>query len=772
MLTSLRKFYFIAAIVLPNVSWASPAIQSYRTETGQYAKTFLTTPLDSANKPLVSTYKGTDGQWHALTVSQQICSLGKDGTPQICDNLTSNLIGQPLGVAALDSNGNLTGNFTGTLNGLSVSDLIGSGSVLAPISSALLTVSPQTVSGEEPLLNAGRFPVVSNVSNAADPFQSPDAFYIGGLPTQGWAADGRAANQTSRPGSLVVAGQPWGPFNAATLESLLMGAGVDAQNGVCATDWRNGAGHICGADGVAQYIGVTNVQAMIVGNVSGFTATSVVLKTPLTANQIAQLRVGMYITTNEVNATTLPTMEHDSWNNLKLPKQNYYVGVISGWSSDGTTITVSGWDIPAASSHPSGQVPGSIPGDALDTWSSNYGYPVVFIGNPNNGSGRNEYLDYKGYNAGDDPTGATQAVGNATATAHSLTGDEMDLRYWATRPNEVHLDGVTVSIASDAGGIGRAGLSQDSYAMALSGDIHNLLILDGPDDGNIIEGHSFYLHGQEGVSTAGSRPIQTLFGFTGEVDGDSSYNLMGWLKKDVSTTNGINGASFHLGIVANGYANTLDPSQNGLGEIVWNHNGTNQGGISLCGGSGACTLDVAYGGILTTSGQVNAQQPIAMLNGKGLQFMPSDNDGYSYWYAPPSVGGLTLSAKTYQGGDASITGYNGTFTGAAQVTGDVTAGGTVLGKGGVSVGNGQSLILFPSTTGDYSYLTGTSATQISAKTSVGGDADISGHMFKENLVTPASSSSACEAGQFTDDANYHYVCISTNTWKRVALSSF
>jgi hypothetical protein len=27
-------------------------------------------------------------------------------------------------------------------------------------------------------------------------------------------------------------------------------------------------------------------------------------------------------------------------------------------------------------------------------------------------------------------------------------------------------------------------------------------------------------------------------------------------------------------------------------------------------------------------------------------------------------------------------------------------------------------------------------------------------------------------GQYTDDANYHYVCVATNTWKRVALSSF
>jgi hypothetical protein len=40
------------------------------------------------------------------------------------------------------------------------------------------------------------------------------------------------------------------------------------------------------------------------------------------------------------------------------------------------------------------------------------------------------------------------------------------------------------------------------------------------------------------------------------------------------------------------------------------------------------------------------------------------------------------------------------------------------------------------------------------------------------LHTPASSSEACTAGQFADDANYHYVCVAANTWKRVALSSF
>jgi len=51
-------------------------------------------------------------------------------------------------------------------------------------------------------------------------------------------------------------------------------------------------------------------------------------------------------------------------------------------------------------------------------------------------------------------------------------------------------------------------------------------------------------------------------------------------------------------------------------------------------------------------------------------------------------------------------------------------------------------------------------------------APISAPSYAEALSTPASSTAACTTGQFTDDANYHYVCVATNTWKRVALSSF
>ena len=49
---------------------------------------------------------------------------------------------------------------------------------------------------------------------------------------------------------------------------------------------------------------------------------------------------------------------------------------------------------------------------------------------------------------------------------------------------------------------------------------------------------------------------------------------------------------------------------------------------------------------------------------------------------------------------------------------------------------------------------------------------ITAKKIKISLSTPSSSSENCSAGEFKDDTNYHYVCVATNKWKRVALSDF
>jgi|HubBroStandDraft_2_1064218.scaffolds.fasta_scaffold13835_4 hypothetical protein len=68
--------------------------------------------------------------------------------------------------------------------------------------------------------------------------------------------------------------------------------------------------------------------------------------------------------------------------------------------------------------------------------------------------------------------------------------------------------------------------------------------------------------------------------------------------------------------------------------------------------------------------------------------------------------------------------------------------------------------------------------QLTIDTATGGNLQVNANgiftaaSFHVNLATPPSSSAPCIAGQIGADANYIYVCIATNHWKRSALSSF
>ena len=49
---------------------------------------------------------------------------------------------------------------------------------------------------------------------------------------------------------------------------------------------------------------------------------------------------------------------------------------------------------------------------------------------------------------------------------------------------------------------------------------------------------------------------------------------------------------------------------------------------------------------------------------------------------------------------------------------------------------------------------------------------ISGKVAIETSDPPASPTAAGRAGQITWDTNYFYLCVGTNTWKRVPLSAW
>lgn len=573
-----------------------------------------------------------------------------------------------------------------------------------------------------PLINIGRFPVFSAQSKSSDVFQSPDSFYIGGLPTHGWGLSGRAKNTLSRPGSLVVTGQPWGPYNAGAITSILWGVGVDQQNGVANVDWR--AGQVPPFDGVAQYVGVTNTDAMIVAPAK-FSAHQAIISPGLTESQLSMLRVGMYISTNIINAEISSDFVKN-WAGKSYPLVNFYQGIIAGWKQltdrNGRSITLI--DVPAWGNYnvPHGKldrVPGLERTDSLDTVRSHYGAPMVFIGNDTGETAHNEYLFYDGRKSV-----TSENNGRATALSHALSDDEVDLRYYATKPEDVTVNGITVSIASmNNSPVGREAMTSGSYLMNLSGDIPNILILDGAADANIIQAHSFYLHGQEGTyypkglakGTTSTRQVQTNFAFTSYADSLNAFNLLSY-QKAYGTSLGATNTSYHFGLHADGDNKQPLTTGSNYGEIEWNPKGTWGASIAFCADNENCGL---------------------IHDGNGLVHMPNgvkikDN-------GLPSGNGLAIGRQP-----TSHTAGFGLYT-------DISDTDNLL-----EVMHGQFPAMIMKENGNVVF---------------GGNV-VSTAYFQETLRTPLSSKDECKAGQFTDDRNYHYVCVATNHWKRSALSDF
>lgn len=56
--------------------------------------------------------------------------------------------------------------------------------------------------------------------------------------------------------------------------------------------------------------------------------------------------------------------------------------------------------------------------------------------------------------------------------------------------------------------------------------------------------------------------------------------------------------------------------------------------------------------------------------------------------------------------------------------------------------------------------------------SVDSDGNLIAKSLTSDLRKPSSSKMPCRPGEFEDDADYHYVCVSSDKWKRVRLSDF
>src|ERR1700691_1885565 len=126
----------------------------------------------------------------------------------------------------------------------------------------------------------------------------------------------------------------------------------------------------------------------------------------------------------------------------------------------------------------------------------------------------------------------------------------------------------------------------------------------------------------------------------------------------------------------------------------------------------------------------------------------------------------------------------GNIVGASLYLGDILLNGDAV-NGSVDVGNTANSNATPyidlngfGTSQNNVRIINDANGQLTINTVTGGNLEVNATgvyttgSFHVNLSTPAGSSSPCIAGQIGADANYIYVCVATNRWKRSALSSF
>ena len=170
--------------------------------------------------------------------------------------------------------------------------------------------------------------------------------------------------------------------------------------------------------------------------------------------------------------------------------------------------------------------------------------------------------------------------------------------------------------------------------------------------------------------------------------------------------------------------------------------------------------------------------------------------GYTTGTPTPALSGYycsTLPVPTANGSVAATSAVN-VFTQPGNSSPGWDFGGNVAGYGGYPLftyhvgGSGAGIVAGPLNT-QIAFTTNTAASESLGTctiasgqeyvssctpwfTASAGGGNLAVGFYQEVLTTPASSAATCTAGQFTDDANYHYVCTATNTWKRVALATF
>ncbi|GBR54915.1 hypothetical protein AA106555_1859 [Neokomagataea thailandica NBRC 106555] len=738
----------------------------YTDSNGQKKPLTVLSSLDISGKPLVSAYKDTNNQWHKVAPSIMVCGVGTDGSPVACPSVADTVAqaikaNAPNGIAALNANAEVTSPIS-TASVVSSKDLR-----VVPImgNNYPNTTGPQAVQlpgytmwyGNQ--IGLGRYPDGSQPSgyNTVGDWWTtpPETLHLGGQ------SEGAS-------GYLNVHCSPYGGSNAGTCSQIMLGTpniqGQAAGLGPGAT----GIANYDNFDATNQVLQATNSVPLFVitsntatnvfppasdglDHTPTFTASGATFANPLPAdmsNWLVGHQQGIRLMTNEIGCQTCSIQT--------------YAGVVSGVSTNSaglvTGLKVAAWQVFNSKNTTQGQIPGVSTTDnskpSLDTTWSNFGAPAIMVGVYTKAFNMYSLCTLDGATPSNGRGDINSPSGGANNQLRTCEGWEMDL--WNNDPVNFrpNLHGLTVAFnklpragqpSYDSFDVNAAGANSISYEQ--SGEYWTLPF----------SGINFSVSGYEGTPLAAGSVKNVVQWRQSERVGYESdggwprNNIMPgiWTVRNVAAgctgCNDPNGSSkditTNIGVQVDWYG-----AQNrGVnGDPLWN--GTTQehielnpksspNGINLCNGAQTdkdCSLRVANSGVTLA---------------QGLSAGATIN----------TTGDLSAQGALRAGGGIHLSSANPVIT---LDTGAADGNNTAV----------QFKYDLPSNT---IYFTnnhyGNNWRFVGPVTSTW---NMTANSFIETLSTPASSSASCTAGQFTDDANYHYVCVAANTWKRVALSSF
>ncbi|MEE8660661.1 Peptidase S74 domain-containing protein [Acetobacteraceae bacterium EV16G] len=310
------------------------------------------------------------------------------------------------------------------------------------------------------------------------------------------------------------------------------------------------------------------------------------------------------------------------------------------------------------------------------------------------------------------------AAFNPSDNPHSmidhLGGAEFDMHYMGTASNQASMTGLLISYdcrgaaAPSSGGCYHP--TYDSSAILINGqNLPNGIQNNVSGWANEYKGYNFYIPGSKAPEKGKGNRHTSFESRTPSIDG---HNLVtrAWTEQvtDADTPSWTD-YRVNFGLNVDGDQwNAIPNSGSDMGFISFNYNVANLGGVCLIGSNSASRNKDFPGFCVRADGTT--------WFGNSLE-LPS---------------GVNIEAR-------------------ATVNGAINIGATLS-------GNNQ---------GDWVV-----GTQISGGASIRGVNGVYAKQYVEQLQTPASGSASCTEGQFTDDANYHYVCVGKDHWRRVALSDF